>query len=89
MSKIVVKKLSMKEIDEKGIKNWPLWEKEVSRFAWTYDATEECLILEGHFNVETEEGVFSFGPGDFVVFPAGLSCVWDIKESVRKHYNFI
>ena len=25
--------------------------------------------------------------GDFVSFPKGLSCIWDIKESVKEHYN--
>ncbi len=26
--------------------------------------------------------------GDYVTFPKGLSCVWDVKEPVKKHYNF-
>lgn len=89
MSKIVVQKLTEQEINEKGIKNWPIWEKEVSRFEWYYDTDEECYILEGRFDVETEDGIESFGPGDFITFPKGLSCVWDIKENVRKHYNFL
>ena len=25
--------------------------------------------------------------GDFVTFPKGLSCVWDVKEPIKKHYN--
>ena len=89
MSKIVVNKLSEEEIQKRGIKNWPIWEKEISRFDWTYDADEECLILQGRFDVETADGTFSFGPGDFITFPKGLSCVWDIKEPVRKHFNFL
>lgn len=89
MPKIVVCKLSEEEIQQRGIRNWPIWEKEISRFDWTYDADEECLILEGHFEVETNEGAFSFGPGVFITFPQGMSCIWDIKENVRKHYNFL
>jgi hypothetical protein len=89
MPKIVVRSLSEEEIKQKEIRNWPIWEKEVSRFDWSYDADEECLILEGRFNVETDEGIFSFGPGDFILFPQGLSCIWDITENVRKHYNFL
>ena len=89
MPKIVVCKLSEEEIQQRGIRNWPIWEKEISRFEWTYDADEECLILEGRFNVETNEGGFSFGTGDFITFPKGMSCIWDIKENVRKHYNFL
>jgi hypothetical protein len=26
--------------------------------------------------------------GDFVRFPKGLSCIWDIEEPVKKHYDF-
>ncbi|RPI80017.1 MAG: DUF861 domain-containing protein, partial [Desulfobacteraceae bacterium] len=25
---------------------------------------------------------------DFVTFSQGLSCIWDIKSPVRKHYRF-
>jgi hypothetical protein len=42
----------------------------------------------GKVVVETQDDKVEFGAGDFVTFPAGLSCVWDIKEAVRKHYNF-
>jgi len=49
---------------------------------------EECYLLEGKVVVETKDGKVEFGAGDFVTFPAGLSCIWDIKEPVRKHYNF-
>lgn len=30
--KIIVEKLSENEIQNRGIRNWPIWEKEVSRF---------------------------------------------------------
>lgn len=26
--------------------------------------------------------------GDLVVFPRGLSCVWDVKEYLHKKYTF-
>jgi uncharacterized protein len=86
---IEVKKLDEKEMESMGLKSWPIWEKEVSRFDWSYDSTEECYLLEGKVVVESEDGKKTeFGKGDFVTFPKGLSCVWDIKEPVRKHYNF-
>ncbi len=89
MDVIIIKKLSQEEIDKIGLKSWPIWEKEISRFEWYYDDIEECYILEGKVTVETENGgKVEFGKGDFVTFPKGLSCVWDIKEAVRKHYNF-
>ncbi len=88
MSKIRIEKLSNAEIEKRGIKSWPIWEKEVSKFDWEYSGDEECLILEGEFDVETADGKFHIKPGDFVTFSDGLSCIWDIKKQVRKHYNF-
>ncbi len=86
---IKVEKLSQEEIKKRNIPSWPIWEKEVSRFDWHYDQIEECLLLEGKVEVETKDGKrVNFGKGDFVTFPKGLSCIWDIKEPVRKHYNF-
>ncbi len=87
--KIKVEKLTDEQIEKRGIKSWPIWEKEVSRFDWYYDSIEECLLLEGKVVVETADGEkVEFEKGDFVTFPKGLSCVWDIKETVKKHYNF-
>ena len=86
---ITVQKLGQDEVNKKGVPGWPIWTKEVSRFDWHYDSTEECYILEGEVTVEAKDGgKVSFGKGDFVTFPKGLSCVWDIKKPVRKHYNF-
>lgn len=76
-------------LEKQGVFSWPTWEKEVSTFDWHYDETEECYLLEGHVIVKCEDGeLVEFGKGDFVTFPKGLSCVWDIKKPVRKHYNF-
>ena len=89
MPSIKVEKLSEDELKAMGAKSWPIWTKEVSRFDWHYDKTEECYLLEGKVVVETEGSErVEFGKGDFVTFPKGLSCIWDIKEPVKKHYNF-
>ncbi|RMD54379.1 MAG: DUF861 domain-containing protein [Nitrospirae bacterium] len=86
---IKVEKPDKEELKKRGIDSWPIWEKEVSRFNWHYDETEECYILDGEVLVETEDGKkVKIGKGDFVTFPKGLSCVWDIKKPIRKHYNF-
>jgi hypothetical protein len=86
---IKVEKLKEDELKKRGIFSWPIWTKEVSQFDWQYGSIEECYILEGEVVIETEDGKkVSFGKGDFVTFPKGLSCVWDIKSPVRKHYNF-
>ncbi len=87
--KIEIKKLKREDFEKEGITSWPIWEKEVSRFDWHYDDTEECFLLEGKVVVEAADGEkVEFGKGDFVTFPKGLSCTWDIKEPVRKYYNF-
>jgi len=86
---IKVQKLSQEELKKMGVLAWPIWTKEVSRFDWHYDSVEECYLLEGEVVVECKDGKrVSFGKGDFVTFPKGLSCVWGIKKPVRKHYNF-
>lgn len=86
---IKVEKLSQEELKKRGIFGWPIWTKEVSRFPWSYDSTEECYLLEGAVTVETKDGkAVSFGEGDFVTFPKGLVCTWEIKVPVKKHYNF-
>jgi uncharacterized cupin superfamily protein len=89
MAEIKVEKVPEQKLKEMGIFSWPIWEKEVSRFDWHYDDTEMCYILKGKVAVETKDGgKVEFQSGDFVTFPKGLDCVWDIKEPVRKHYNF-
>jgi uncharacterized cupin superfamily protein len=88
MADVVIRKLNPAEIKKRGISSWPIWEKEVSTFDWHYDESEECLILEGEFQVKTDETVYNVKAGDFVTFSKGLQCVWDIKKPVRKHYKF-
>jgi uncharacterized cupin superfamily protein len=86
---IEVQKPTEEELERKDVSSWPIWEKEISKFDWHYDATEECYLLEGRVVVEKEDGEkVEFGKGDFVTFQEGLSCVWDVKEPVKKHYNF-
>ncbi|MCX5703978.1 MAG: cupin domain-containing protein [Candidatus Omnitrophica bacterium] len=86
---IKVEKLSQEELKRRGVFRWPIWTKEVSRFPWSYDSTEECYLLEGDVTVETKDGkAVSFSKGDFVTFPKGLACTWNIKVPIKKHYNF-
>lgn len=85
--KIEIRKPTKEEQEE--IKNWGIWEKEVSEFPWQYDEKESCYILEGKAEVTAESGEkVEFGKGDFVVFPKGLKCTWKITEPIRKHYKF-
>lgn len=87
--KILIEKPTKEDLAARDVSSWPIWEKERSRFDWHYDSIEECYLLEGKVVVQTEDGNrVSFGKGDFVTFPKGLSCHWDIKVPVKKHYNF-
>ena len=88
VSDIVVKKPGEEEIAE--CKTWPIWSCQESVFDWDYTQTETCLILEGKVTVKDRPGddSVSFGPGDLVVFPVGLKCIWQVEEPVKKHYTF-
>jgi len=77
------------EVQRQAAENWPIWEKEVSEFPWQYDEQETCLIIEGDVTVTNEDGQeFDIKAGDYVVFPRGMKCRWNIKKDLRKHYNF-
>jgi len=70
------------------MKSNPVWTCGVSEFDWYYDSEETCLIIEGEVTVKYGEKSVSFAAGDYVVFPEGLSCVWQVKKPVSKHYEF-
>ena len=74
---------------ELGVSKWGIWTKEISKFPWYYDESETCYFLEGDVIVTPEgQEPVRIGKGDLVTFPQGVSCVWDIREPVRKHYRF-
>ena len=88
MAEVKVEKLSDEELKKRGVLDWSIWEKEVSRFDHHYSDQEQCYFLEGEVTIETDTGNVEIVKGDFVTFPKGLTCVWDIKKSVKKHYFF-
>lgn len=83
---VIVKKPT--EAEEAECKNWPMWQCDVSKFDWVYTQSETCLLLAGEVTVSDGNDSVSFGAGDYVVFPNGLECTWDVKQAVKKHYNF-
>ncbi len=85
---IHVEKPTPGRLDEMKVKSWPIWEKEVSTFNWSYDETETCYLLAGRVKVQAGGETVEFGAGDLVTFPKGLRCTWNILEPVRKHYRF-
>ena len=87
---IKVEKPDAARLEALGVKNWSIWSKEVSTFPWSYNSQEIAYILEGEVTVTPKNGseAVSFGAGDLVTFPAGLSCIWVVKKALRKHYLF-
>jgi uncharacterized protein len=80
---------SQEHLNKLGVSKWAIWQKEVSKFPWTYDSQETCYFLEGDVIVTPDGGeTLEMGKGDLVTFPSGMSCVWDIRKSVKKHYYF-
>lgn len=77
-------------LEKKGVFSWPTWGCGVSKFPWTYGESECCYVLKGKVTVTPTDDrkPVTFGQGDFVTFPAGMSCTWDVTEAVQKHYNF-
>lgn len=90
MSEIKIERqVASDKLEELGIFSWSIWEKEESTFPWTYDSSETCYLLQGDVIVTPEGGdPVQMGKGDLVTFPAGMSCTWEIREAVRKHYMF-
>ena len=69
--------------------SWGTWSKEPSVFPWSYNEKETCLILEGEATVKSPDGQeIHFEAGDLVFFEAGLECTWEIKQTIRKRFQF-
>jgi uncharacterized cupin superfamily protein len=80
---------SEEQLSALGVRSWPTWTKEPSEFAWTYDEPETCYFLDGDVVVTPDDGApVRVGKGDLVTFPAGMSCTWEVRAAVRKHYRF-
>jgi hypothetical protein len=85
----VTKNPSDETLNKLGCRSWGIWRKEPSVFPWHYDDKETCLIIEGKVTVTPNGGEpVTFGKGDLVVFPQGMSCTWNVREAVRKYYKF-
>lgn len=94
MNNIVVEHSPLQtNLDSLNVSKWPTWQKEVSVFDWVFPEQEIAYILEGEcvitpLDVNGEHGTpVSFGKGDLVTFPAGLSASWEVKKPLHKHYK--
>ena len=85
---IKIKKITEDEIIKQNIRSWPIWSCGVSEFDWEYSEKESCLLLEGEVEVISDFETIKFSAGDYVIFPRGLKCRWNVIKPVRKHYSF-
>ena len=82
---------ALKQVEEQGIRSWPTWGCQPSTFPWTYTEAETCFLLEGDVTVTPDDKSIAsatFGAGDLVTFPCGMSCTWEVRKAVNKHYKF-
>lgn len=86
--RVEVTQYSQEELEQEGVFEWEIWEHDEDKFEWFYDQTELCYILEGEAVITTEFDSYTIKAGDFVTFPKGLECVWDIQSAIKKHYSF-
>lgn len=96
MREIKVEQLNDQQKKELGLpeqlssnNDWSVWECDPSAFDWHYDSIENAYIFEGVVKVRTEAGEVEIKAGDYVTFPEGLDCTWEISEKIRKVYRFV
>ncbi len=90
MAKIVVEhNPSEARLKELGVAKWPTWSKEVSVFPFEFQARETAYILEGDCTITPNDGSepVDFAAGDLLIFPEGLTCKWEVKKALKKHYR--
>jgi uncharacterized cupin superfamily protein len=88
MEIIVEKNPSQEKLQHLGVTKWPTWKKEVSVFPWVFHEQEIAYILEGECVITPTNGApVTFGKGDLVTFPAGLTANWEVKQPLYKHYQ--
>jgi len=80
---------SQERLQELGVADWPIWEKEVSEFTIDFDETETAYVLEGEILVTPVGGEpVRIVAGDLVVFHEGLDSNWQVIQPLRKHYSY-
>lgn len=75
-------------LEKLKVDTWPEWGKGVSIMPWSYFEDETSYILEGRAIVTPEgDDPVEISKGNLVTFPAGMTCVWQILEPIRKRYR--
>ena len=69
-------------------KSWSIWTCEPSSFNWEYEQEEHCFIIEGNVVVEGLTNKVNILAGDYVIFPQGLKCSWNVSKTIKKYYTY-
>ncbi|MDH5357326.1 MAG: cupin domain-containing protein [Gammaproteobacteria bacterium] len=86
---IIEKNPSEERLKELGVASWETWDCPVSEFRLDFDETEKAYILEGEIVVTPDGGEpVRIVPGDYVEFPEGLTSMWQVVKTLRKHYSY-
>eukprot|EP00250_Pteridium_aquilinum_P005453 c15542_g1_i1 orf=385-705(-) len=82
---------SESRLAELGVRSWPTWSCPPSKIPWTFKGRETCYLLKGKVKVKVNvmDAEFEIGEGDLLVFPSGMSVIWDVIEGVEKHYSVV
>ena len=86
---IIEKNLTEERLKELGVSSWNIWDCPVSEFRLDFDnKNERSYILEGEIVVTPDGGEpVTIVPGDYVIFPDGLTSVWTVTKTLKKHYQ--
>lgn len=89
MGKIKVERATDARLKELGVSEWSSWGCGVETFDWHYSDDETAYVQKGRVTVREQDGSeVTFGAGDIVVFPKGLSCTWTVHEPIEKVFRF-
>lgn len=79
------------EVEKMQIKSWSTWGCGESKFPWTYSDTETAYMIKGKVIVTPDNKdlpAVTLERGDLAIFPAGMSCTWEVQEAISKYYKF-
>lgn len=69
-----------------------LWQCEPGawRIAFAAGSDEFFHVISGRIRITDDNGLArEFGPGDACIIPAGFTGLFEVLETVRKHYVFV
>ncbi len=67
---------------------WSVWTCEESQFDWEYSDEEHCYIISGEVDITFNNELIKIKSGDYVIFPKGLQCFWNVLSPIKKYYIF-